>query len=581
VSGQDSTVSSGARSTSEPPPYLLVFAGDTAAIHRLPHEGAILIGRGEGADVALEDPDVSREHAQVVVAGTDVRVADLGSHNGTFVNGERVVSARPLFTGDVVTVGGSSLVFHASPRGSAALATPTALGLGDLRARADAELERSARYGRVFTIVALVGPAIDRARAAHAIAPALRRLDVFAWAGGELAVALLPELDGDDACEAAGRLLDALSPLCPDARAGVASYPLDGGELETLLAGARAAAGSAGPGGVVAASRAFDRLDIGGGDTVLVADPAMTRTYALLRRLAASELPVLVGGETGTGKELAVRALHAWSPRAAGPFVTINCAALPEPLVESELFGHARGAFTGATAAKPGRLEAAAGGTVVLDELGELALATQAKLLRVLETKRAARLGELDERTIDARIVAATNADLAAAVEAGRFRKDLFYRLSAATLWLPPLRDRRREIPLLATAFLADARAGQPPQTIAPEAMQALLAHPWPGNVRELKNLMAYAAATVGDACIEVWHLADRLGRVATRPDPTPVAERTLRPLEEEVRELERARIIEALELAGGNQTRAAALIAMPLRTFQARVKTYGLRNVK
>jgi len=194
-----------------------------------------------------------------------------------------------------------------------------------------------------------------------------------------------------------------------------------------------------------------------GDRSVVIADPAMARMYQLLERLAVSELPVLVCGETGTGKEVAAGALHQFSHRSERPLVSLNCAAIQENLVESELFGYERGAFSGAIAAKPGLLEVASGGTVFLDEIGDLPAAVQAKLLRVIETKRVLRLGDVRERTIDIRVIAATNRDLVKDVVAGRFRRDLYFRLSGATLWLPPLRDRPRELPILAEMFLHDA----------------------------------------------------------------------------------------------------------------------------
>jgi DNA-binding NtrC family response regulator len=319
-----------------------------------------------------------------------------------------------------------------------------------------------------------------------------------------------------------------------------------------------------------------------GDRTVLIADPAMERMYELLERLAQSELPVLVTGETGTGKEVAASALHQLSRRRGGPVVSLNCAAIQDNLIESELFGYERGAFSGAVTAKPGLLETASGGTVFLDEIGDLPTAAQAKLLRVIETKRVLRLGEVRERPIDIRIVAATNRDLLEDVVTGRFRRDLFFRLSGATLWLPPLRDRPRELPLLANMFLRDACAhqGRAPMRLSTAAQQRLLAMPWPGNVRELKHLMEYLAAAFDDSVVEPHHL-DHRGRAPTPPlecEAPPGA--PFRPLADEIRELEQSRITAALTAAGGNQRMAAELLAMPLRTFVFKLKQYGLRRI-
>jgi two-component system response regulator AtoC len=362
-------------------------------------------------------------------------------------------------------------------------------------------------------------------------------------------------------------------------RAGLALAGVDGSDTDTLIAIARRAADRADAGEVASGPGGVDRLHIGD-RTVLVADPAMTAAYGLLRRLAASELPVLILGETGVGKENAAFAAHAWSPRSAGPFITVNCAAIPETLFESELFGYERGAFSGAVTAKAGLLEAASGGTLFLDEIGELPAVAQAKLLRVLEAGKLTRLGDVRERAVNLRLVAATNRDLDAEVAAGRFRRDLYFRLGAATVILPPLRDRPAELPLLAREFLqrACARMGRPACTIAAATLERLTAHDWSGNVRELKNTMEYAAATAGDGFVQPWHLPPRL---AACSEPAPAVNAAagprFRPIGDEIEELERRRISEALAAAGGVQARAAELISMSLRTFQQRLKDYGI----
>ncbi len=333
---------------------------------------------------------------------------------------------------------------------------------------------------------------------------------------------------------------------------------------------------------------------------VVVADPAMKRLYDLVRRLAASELPVLILGETGAGKENAAFSVHHWSRRSGKPFVALNCATIGETLAESELFGHEKGAFTGATSAKTGLLETADGGTVFLDEVGELPLAAQAKLLRALEARRILRVGGTKEREIDIRIVAATHRHLEREVEAGRFRKDLFFRLGAATVVLPPLRDRPSEVGVLARRFLAAACAasGREPLTLTPATLEVLGRHGWPGNVRELKNTLEYVAATVVEAHVEPEHLPERI-LAALRSPEAPVASAPARPVEsgpevapevparapgrrfasvsEELRALERERMVEALRATGGVKVRAAELIGMPMRTFALKCKQYGL----
>jgi two-component system response regulator AtoC len=330
----------------------------------------------------------------------------------------------------------------------------------------------------------------------------------------------------------------------------------------------------------------YERIVNLGERTVLVADPVMAHVYTQLARLAPTDLSVLILGETGAGKELAATALRAWSKRRERPFITINCAALPETLAESELFGHERGAFSGATAAKPGLLEAADGGTILLDEIGDLPLGVQAKLLRVLECRRITRLGSVQERAIDVRVVAATHRDLDAGVKAGWFRADLYYRLSVAVVRMPPLRARRRELPLLARRFLDEAcrTLGRDPLAFGDEAIERLLAHDWPGNVRELKNLIDYAATAATGPAITAALITERLTppEVSQAPGPPPGeraadSARPIRPLAEASRDFERKLIEAALAETRGNKTRAAKLLGVPLRTFMEKTKRHGL----
>ena len=570
--------------------YLLVLEGNTSFLHPLPRDGARLIGRAPDADIRLDDPQVSRHHARVVVEGGVARIVDPGSHNGVHVNRERVVAPRPLESGDVVTVGGVTLVFHCgdTPRP----ARPT-LDLAALRGRLSEELERVRCYERAASLVVLEpGPAhVSLAELVQAVGVELRLMDTVAQAGHTQLLVLLPEVDGEEAEDTARQLLERLAPLAPRARAGVASAPQDGLEVETLIAAARAAALAATEGGMRVSGPELHRIALGD-RSVVVADASMVLLFEQLRRLAASPLAVLIHGETGVGKENAAWAVHHWSPRRAQRFIALNCAALPETLVESELFGYERGAFSGADKARAGLLEQAHGGTLFLDEVAELSLPIQAKLLRALDQKRITRLGDSQERPVDLRIVAATHRTLAEEVKAGRFRQDLYFRLSTALVVLPPLRDRHREVPLLARSLLAEAcaRAGRSPLQLSAAAMGLLQAHTWPGNVRELRNALEFAAAIATGSVVEPSHLPASLHELEPSPPPSPEAPpsaatpvvdgpapRAFRPIAEEVRELERRRMAEALEATGGVQTRAAQLIGMPLRTFALKLKQYQL----
>jgi DNA-binding NtrC family response regulator len=321
-----------------------------------------------------------------------------------------------------------------------------------------------------------------------------------------------------------------------------------------------------------------------GDRTIALADPIMLNTFTQIRRLAQSPLPVLIVGETGAGKDLAAAAMHAWSKRGNGPSVSINCASLPESLVESELFGHERGAFSGADREKVGLLEAASGGTLFLDEIGDLPAAIQPKLLRALESQKIMRLGSVRERAIDVRVVTATNRDLEAAVTKGLFRLDLYYRISAAVVYLPPLRARLREVPLLARRFLDDAcrELERSSPAIVEGAMKRLLGHDWPGNVRELKNLMGYLAALAGDPLTaEDVSAAIAKGAPASSSSgavrPATFDSSGGRPLRVVKEALERQEIEAALAATAGNKTRAAQRLGMPLRTFTSKLKRYGL----
>ena len=287
-------------------------------------------------------------------------------------------------------------------------------------------------------------------------------------------------------------------------------------------------------------------------------DPAFVAACALLARVAPGGLPILILGETGTGKECAARAVHALSPRRDGPFVAVNCGGLPEGLLEAELFGHARGAYTGAHDARGGLIDAASGGTLFLDEVGDASPALQAGLLRVLSEARYRRVGETRERTSDVRVVAATHEDLEAAVREGRFRADLWYRLAAVDVALPPLRARGRDILRLARTFLAEDRPGA---RFEDEARRALLRHSWPGNVRELRWAVARAAclAPAGDAI----GVAALPPRVAAAADPGGAAAVAIVGLADEVRALEERRIAEALVEAQGSPGTAARLLGV------------------
>ncbi len=301
-------------------------------------------------------------------------------------------------------------------------------------------------------------------------------------------------------------------------------------------------------------------------DEIVTGDAHLVEVLALVDRVAATDVPVLVTGESGTGKELVARRLHARSARAAGPFVAVNAAALPEALAESELFGHERGAFTGADRARAGRFEEAHGGTLFLDEIGDLAPALQAKLLRVLEDRRVRRLGSERDVVVDVRLVAATNRDLAREAETGVFRRDLYFRLAVVPVALPPLRERPGDVSLLARHFVSRlaARHRVPVPEVTPEALDALARHDWPGNVRELRNVLERAVVVRGGEPIREEDVRPHAASAA--PAPT---------LDEETREREAA--LEALRLSDGNRDAAARRLGISVRTLYYRLRRWGL----
>jgi Nif-specific regulatory protein len=306
--------------------------------------------------------------------------------------------------------------------------------------------------------------------------------------------------------------------------------------------------------------------------------PAMQRVFRLLATAVASPITVLLTGETGTGKELIGRAIHYNGPRGNRPFVAVNCGALSETLLESELFGHRKGAFTGAISDKKGLLEVADGGTIFLDEVGDMPPAMQVKLLRVLQDGDVMPVGDTAARRVDVRVISATHRDLAAETAAGRFREDLYYRLNAFPICLPPLRERRDDIPLLVARLLEriTAKFGKSIQRCSPRALELLSAYGWPGNVRELQNELERAVALAPDGgTIEPVDLSEKLTQASTPHVPLPATDLPLR----RARELfEREYVGQVLAQHGGNATRAAKVLGISRVMLQKKIRQYGLR---
>jgi DNA-binding NtrC family response regulator len=314
------------------------------------------------------------------------------------------------------------------------------------------------------------------------------------------------------------------------------------------------------------------RREADGLETIITNSPKMREALEVLKQVAPSRATVLIQGESGTGKELFAHALHNLSPRKNKPFIAVHCAALTPTLLESELFGHEKGAFTGANERRIGRFEAADGGTIFLDEIGEIDPSVQVKILRVLEQRQFERVGGTKTLTVDVRLIAATNRDLAKAASEGKFREDLFYRLNVITINVPPLRERREDIPLLVQAFLDEfsRENGKKISEIAPDAMQVLLANPWRGNVRELRNCIERMVVLARSDKLTI---ADIPPAIRDAANQTSASEPTMN-----IEATEKQLIIRALQETKGNRTAAAAKLGISRRTLHRKLNEYGLR---
>jgi two-component system response regulator AtoC len=575
------TVDAGTLVASSPEPrvFLVVQVGGAEPGSRvvdLVDGGEVTFGRSRGAIVSVKDDDVSRLHARVKRSGDAIEVEDLGSRNGTWVNGERIETQRPrrLAAGDELKMGSIQVIVgHASGLGRARPGSVADAG----EARLAAEVDRAVRYRRpvTFALVRLSGGGGVVDAALDAIAGILRPMDLIADYAGDDHLAILPELDRATGAAALASIVSAAQQAGAVVKTGAAVAPDDGTTADTIIAALRSSLHGGKPAaGAAAGAAAPVAPALPGGPIVL--DPVMQRVYKLVAKIGESSMTVLILGETGVGKELVAEAIHRASARRAGPLIKLNCAALPETLLESELFGHERGAFTGAERRKQGFFEAADGGTLFLDEVGEMPPTLQAKLLRVLEGKVITRVGGTSETSVDVRVVCATHRDLQADVRTGRFRQDLLFRIGGFTVAVPPLRDRRAEIIPLAEHFARVAAAEQrrPPPAISPEAREALLAYRWPGNVRELENAMERALVLCEDA-ITLADLPDRLREISARAAGAPAA---VSDIHGQLEDLERSAIAAALEAHGDNQTRAARALGLSRRALIYKMEKYGLK---
>jgi two-component system response regulator AtoC len=540
---------------------LLVFGSSAVGVHALPASGSMIIGRGGEAQISIDDPSVSRRHAALEL-GEPPRIRDLESFNGVNVAGRRLAPGEvvSLRGGELLSLGTVAVVVQRVDAAARCGRPRQILSHAYFEARVDEECTRAAAQGVAFAVIRARAP--DPAALRDAFAEVFAPTDVIAsYSQSELEALLVGEAGARG--EAVQRQLQGR--LGSSAVVGLALYGRDGRDADQLIARAGPPAPAPAPGTV----------------SIVVRDEVMAQLHALARRVAPSPLPVLLLGETGTGKEIFAEEIHRASARAHRPFLKVNCAALTESLLEAELFGHERGAFTGAIRAREGILEAAHGGTVLLDEVGELTPGLQAKLLRAVEHGEIQRVGEPRPRRVDVRFICATNRDLDGEVARGAFRADLLFRLNTMTLVVPPLRERRAEIEPLAELFAVRAARAvgrtQPP-VLSRSALDLLHAYHWPGNVRELKNTLERAVVLCsGPALLPEHFPAERLAAPLLRPPPPVRALGTF--VSDAGEDPERRRILIALAEAGGNQTEAARTLGVSRKTLGVWLDVHGINR--
>jgi len=565
--------------------HLLIMGPDLFLAQALPKNGAMSIGRADNADIRITDPLASRLHARLHITEGMFEIEDIGSINRTKVRdvaldaGERVA----VMPGEAVTIGSTILMVQETRQ---AARNRRVWPHTHFEARIEEECARETRMP--FAIIRLAVEGNQPAGTiADTISPALRTSDMLALYGPSDYEIFLPATSPDLGSAINNDLIGRLRAQSIVARTGIACHPRDGQTPEALVARS--------------SERLRGRELPAPVEGVVVEDPRMRRVYGLASSAARGAISVIVLGETGVGKDVMAQEIHRMSPRAKAPFVAINCAAVSEGLLESELFGHEKGAFTGATEAKAGLLESAPGGTVFLDEIGDMPPKLQATLLRVIQTRQVQRVGSVKTRPIDVRFIAATHRDLEAEIGAGRFRQDLYYRLNGITLTIPPLRERRSEILPLVRSFLtqfAREMGDRQAPEVSPEAARLLEAYSWRGNVREVRNVVERALLLCEGSEILPEHLpiesmaanaisfANVPAPGMTPPPPTPAALPAAAPVPADfarptapmnAAEDEKERILRVLAECAGSQTRAAKVLGIARSTLIARLDEYGV----
>lgn len=585
-------------------PTLLVREGDAGSAERavllvyhdvgenehsrlieVPDGAEVRFGRSRRSTVHIDADPVSRHHCVLKRSGRGFQIEDLESRNGTLVNGERISKVTLLASGDEIQVGPVTAVLSVTSRVASRRRLGTTAYLDE---RLRAECDRCQRYQRSLALLMIrfAGEVTRIDTVVERLAGRMRPMDTLCeYSPNELAV-IIPEVTEAGARLLADRLTrearDVLGDLPNAVRIGMSLAPGNGTSPDELIGEARAALRAANAQQLPISTPPIDH----GNTQVIACDPQMKRLFALAKKVAASNITVLVLGETGAGKEIVAGSIHDQSTRAGKPCVRLNCASIPESLLESELFGHEKGAFTGAERQKIGFFEAAKEGTVFLDEIGEMSLSVQAKLLRVLENRTITRVGGTSEIDVDVRIVCATNRDLELEVREGRFREDLYYRISAFSLVVPALRDRPGDILPLCEHFVRINHAALPgdvDHTATPvltaEAKQQLQRYDWPGNVRQLRNAMERAVVLASNGVIEVDDLPDRVRSAEVRPGQSPILVDTSLDVRDQLADVEKTTIQAALAAVDGNQTKAAKRIGISRRALIYKMEKYGLKE--
>jgi DNA-binding NtrC family response regulator len=529
----------------------------------------VILGSAPDCDVVVADPSVAPRHARLEL-GPPSALEDLASGRVTQVGATPLPAGgrAELAPGGAIQLGGVMLMVERS-RGPAPRRILTRDYFED---RVQEECHRAERKETVFSVLRVgVSPSAAADSVEQILGGVLRLVDVVAsYAPGEYGI-LLCETPPAGAEVVAGRLREKLTAAGAVPSLGIAFYPRNGNDAFSLIA--RAAPPGAGTADALSDS-----------DRPPVRSPAIVELHRMLERVAGSDISVLILGETGVGKERMAEELHRRSPRSSKPLMRLNCAALSDSLLESELFGHERGAFTGAHERKPGLLEAAQGGTVFFDEIGDMPALTQVKLLRVLEERRVRRVGSTASFDIDVRFVSATNRDLEQAIARGTFREDLYFRLNGISFVIPPLRERPSEIEGLAQQFIAEAcrRSGRQPPGISDQALQLLLAYPWPGNIRELRSVIERAVVLCDTDLLLPAHLPEeRMRAHFARREPTAAPKGSngasiSRPLSAQEQE-RRDELVKLLREHRGNVTAVGRALQKARFQVQRWLKRYGI----